>query len=106
MDDQREFDFGAEASKRDTALDRLRKHRSELIVAAFIAARRHEAKHGEVTSTDVLAALRADPAMKIRLAGKDTRFMGAVFRRKGWKRLRWDPKGSHCRPVAVWAWQP
>lgn len=93
----------SEEVKRDAALDTLELSRAELIADAKVHAVRIATETGTVTSTQVLASMRAS-GHGDDLDRYDRRWMGAVFRRgTGWKRVGWSSTGSHCRPVAVWA---
>lgn len=91
-----------ELAQRDRALDKHDELRAELLGIADRLAREIAMRDGSVTSVAVLVALR-DRGFAPLLADVDPRFIGAVFRRAGWRRLRWEPIGSHGRPVPVWA---
>ena len=94
-----------EAAERDRVLDRFEWTRVSLVAHAREIARDICAEKGTVTSTEVMAMLRAvakiDPGLARELEA-DPRWMGAVFRGEGWTRVGWTPSGSHKRPVAVW----
>ncbi len=90
---------------RDQALDLLAETRARLVGAARILATAIAQERGRVTSPEVLKAMQAGYGPE--LAQVDPRFMGVVFRNtKGsarrWRRVGWESKGSHARPVAVW----
>lgn len=57
--------------------------------------------NGQVTSVEVFRELR-DRGYGAHLDAVDPRWMGAVFRTRGWLRVGWREVGSHCRPVSVW----
>lgn len=89
------------AAARDQVLDVLEEWRKCLVLEAKSRAVRLAKRNGSVTSVEVLDQLRADPEWSTAVDAVDPRFMGAVFR-KGWRRLGWEPAGSHARPVARW----
>lgn len=99
--DQIELEF--EASERDIALRRLADSRGDLIEAAFLVALSIAQAKGSVTSPEVLDVMKKSKHGTT-VQNVDRRFMGPVFRRKGWRRTGWSPEGSHCRPVSVWTW--
>ncbi len=95
-----------EQHARDMALDALANTRARLVAAARRVAVEMARDLGRVSSPEVLAELR-DRGYGPELDRVDARFMGVVFRpAKGWpvrwRRMGWEPGGSHCRPVAVW----
>lgn len=97
------FDRKQERSKRDMALNLFETFRGDLLAAARAVADELAEKNGRVTAPDVLAVLR-DRGLGDALDEVDRRFMGAVFRAgTGWKRIGWEPGGSHGRPVSIWA---
>ena len=92
-----------EAEQRDVALALLEQHRATAIRLGRRAAEFIYAERGRVTSVEVLAHLRAQGHGPM-IDGLDARWMGAVFRSgSGWRRVGWEPTGSHCRPVAIWS---
>jgi hypothetical protein len=108
MSDQLGFKFNptAERRKRDRALDLLEGSRGAIVEAAHSVALELCETTGRVTSPDVLAELKARGFDEL-LEGVDPRFMGAVFRAgRGWRRLGFENKGSHARPVSVWTRNP
>lgn len=74
--------------------------KSELVSTAYSIACDIARTKNEVTSTDVLAALRD---AGVDTSGVDPRFIGAVFRKRGWRRVGSRACGSHGRSVSVWA---
>lgn len=74
--------------------------KSELVSTAYSIACDIARTRNEVTSTDVLAALRD---AGVDTSGVDPRFIGAVFRKRGWRRVGSRACGSHGRSVSVWA---
>jgi hypothetical protein len=77
-----------------------RKQKTEdLIARASGYARTIALMQNSVTSTDVFNKLKEQG---IDTSGVDPRFMGAVFRQRGWKRVGYSPCGSHGRAVSVW----
>jgi hypothetical protein len=93
-----EFDFMKERAKKERALELLSAHREQRIIAARAIAKEIHDRQGAVTSPQVIAELRR---RGFEPDEEDKRFMGAVFR-AGWKRIGYEPSGSHCRPVSVW----
>ena len=89
------------AAARDQVLDVLEEWRKCLVLEGRSRAVAIARRKGSVTSTEVLAELRADPEWADAVDAVDPRFMGAVFR-KGWARAGWDTSGSHARPVSRW----
>jgi hypothetical protein len=59
-------------------------------------------QHGRVTSSGVLQAMR-DQGMGDEIDAVDRRFMGCVFRGRGWQQIGWETSGSHRRRQPVWA---
>lgn len=110
MPEQATFDFRpAEAAKppelrkRDEALNTLAKTRAELVAAAKAAAMKIWRRQGEVTSPQVIAEMKRSRVLASKIDSVDKRFMGVVFRSgNGWRRLRFDPCGSHNQPISVW----
>lgn len=89
-----------EAEKRNGILDTLASTRANLVKLATEVAKKLACANGTVTSVQVFAKLEE---MNVDIRSMDKRWMGAVFRAdRGWKRVGWDPSGSHSRPVAVW----
>lgn len=88
-----------EFQKRDEALDKLEKARTDLLVYGRRVADALVRAQGTVTSIDVLAQLRREG---YDVDAFDKRWIGAVFRR-GWVRVGYEATGSHGRPVARWA---
>ena len=95
---------GRAAAERNDALDGHRMLRAELIAIADRIAVVLATRDGDVTSTRVLAAMRAEGHGQL-MATCDPRWVGAVFPgRDG----RWVRTGeiardaSKCRPCAVW----
>lgn len=91
-----------EAEKRDRALAAIAKWRASAITLGTAAALHIMSAKGRVTSVEVVAQLRAQGHGAM-LDSIDARWIGAVFRGGGWKRIGWEATGSHARPVAVWA---
>ena len=89
-----------EAEKRDTALERLEKTRAELIAEGRRVADELAYANGSVTSVEVFAKMR-DNGWGPDLDDVDPRWAGCLFR-KGWRRVGYEPAGSHGRPVARW----
>jgi phage FluMu protein Com len=85
---------------KETAINLLEATRAELIAEAKVIAADLCSVRGRVTSTAVLEVMRRGRYADM-LSDVDARFMGAVFR-SGWKRVGYEPLGSHCRPVSVW----
>jgi hypothetical protein len=92
----------AQAAARDAALDALEEHRAEVIELARGVARTLALQHGRVTSSGVLQAMR-DQGMGDEIDAVDRRFMGCVFRGRGWQQIGWETSGSHRRRQPVWA---
>lgn len=90
----------AELKARDEVLDRLAASRATLIEIASRIARRLCQEQGQVTSTDVFREMRDD--YRELMADVDPRWMGAVFRKRGWRCLGYRQDGSHGRPVPIW----
>jgi hypothetical protein len=91
-----------EDSKRDAALDLLKKSRGSLIAAAKIQANTICRARGRVTSVEVAKAMKAAGYVGA-MAKVDLRWMGAVFRGGSeWTRVGWEMTGSHSRPVTIW----
>lgn len=94
----------SQVQQRDAALDLLERTRAELVEKAREVAISLGAS-GDVTSPAVLARMR-ELGLGEKLDQVDARFMGVVFRGRGWKRVGWlsgaDSPGSHARPVALW----
>ena len=106
---QRDFDFGAKDKQtvlytpqvqKQQAIDLLEATRAELIAEAKVIAADLCSVRGRVTSVAVLEVMRRGRYAE-QLSQVDARFMGAVFRH-GWRRVGYEPLGSHCRPVSVW----
>jgi hypothetical protein len=93
-----------EKEKLDEAIDHLEEHRGELVDEAFSIAKTYAQMHGSVTSTIVFRIMRQFPNLEEQLEDKDPRFMGAVFRRKGWEEIGQTKSGSHNRRVPIWKW--
>ena len=93
----------AQAAARDAALDTLQATRGGLIEAAHRIALQIAKERGRVTAVEVFHEMHRQGFTE-RLGLVDGRWMGAVFRAQGglWKRVGWEPTGSHGRPVAVW----
>lgn len=89
------------ALSRDCQLDMLAEARADLIAEAREIAEIIFRMKGRVTAPQVLSAMRELDETGLRLGIVDPRFMGAVFRR-GWKRIGFEPAGSHARPVSIW----
>lgn len=97
-----QLDLAFEAQGRDQALNLIEHHRSDIVGMARAIAADIDSVRKRVTSPEVLAELRRLGYSQA-LDQYDRRFMGAVFRAgSGWKRIGWEPTGSHCRPVAIW----
>jgi hypothetical protein len=94
------FNLRAEREKRDRALDLIEENRQGLLGAARRAAEEIHREKGRVTAPEVFARLR-EWGMEHVLSQHDPRWAGALFR-NGWRRLGWESKGSHCRPVSIW----
>jgi hypothetical protein len=86
-----------EMLEREKVLDKLDRSYERVVRDAKIVAREIAKAKGRVTSVEVLAELRQRGYSDLR----DTRWLGCIFRR-GWRRIGWEPTGSHCRPVAIW----
>jgi hypothetical protein len=84
---------------RDNGIDRAAAGAGNLVSVAKQYALALANQNGQVSSTDVLEAMRKD-GYAVDKAEK--RFMGAVFR-KDWRRVGYENSGSHRRPVSVWA---
>lgn len=96
------FDPAKERAKRDTALNLLESTRGEIIEAARQAAFDLFQENGRVSAPEVFALMK-ERGYEDALSKVDPRFMGAVFRSGGgWRRLGYENKGSHSRPVSVW----
>ncbi len=99
-----------EADGRDVGLARTGGANHDLIVIAQKIARKIAKANGTVSSPEVWSELwdlaANDDGLKSRLEEADPRWMGVVFVHRQWRRLRWDSKGSHKRPVSVWELQP
>jgi hypothetical protein len=91
-----------QARARDEALALLLTYRGPLIEAAREIATYIAWRTGRVTSPEVLSVLMRSQWRQV-VQGVDRRFMGPVFRDKRWRRIGWEPTGSHGRPVAIWA---
>lgn len=91
----------SEIEKRDEALAMLAETRKNLIVTAKSVAKMLASKNGEVTSPEVVKYIK-DNKLSNYIDDVDKRFMGVVFRDKGWYRVRFDNKGSHHQPISVW----
>jgi hypothetical protein len=91
-----------EEIERDEALEKLEEHRGELVAEAFKLA--HAIMHGTVTSTIVFQLMRQFPELAEKLDDVDPRFMGVVFRKKGWEEVGMIKSGSHGRRVPIWKW--
>lgn len=87
--------------QRDHALDLLAAARADLIAEARDIAENIFMERGRVTSVEVLTAMGMGLGSE-RMTLVDRRFIGTVFR-KGWKRIGYEPSGSHKRPVSIWA---
>lgn len=114
MSQQQTFDFqpqktvwsDSRAVQRDAVLDRLEQTRAELINVAKQVALQIWRRDGEVSSPQVLAEMKRNSTLASKIASVDKRFMGAVFRKgNGWRRLRFDPAGSHAQPISVWTFR-
>ena len=90
-----------EIDKRNAALDLLEKHRSELINAGKDAAHKIARFYGCVTSADVMEYLKTTEH-KETIAKVDPRFLGAIFRSNTWRKIGYENKGSHARPISIW----
>lgn len=90
-----------EREQLELAIGRLETSTAELIEAAHEVAVELSEVNGSVTSPHVLRAMRQTKHAGA-VAAADRRFMGAVFRRPGWRRVGYSSEGSHCRPVSVW----
>ena len=90
-----------EPEKRDQVLDRLERIRQQLVDVGIATARQIAQSRGQVTSVDVLEAMRQSPSLATKMEEVDPRWIGAVFRR-GWRRVGWEQTGSHARPVSIW----
>lgn len=97
---QASFNFRIERAKRDSALNLFELYRGDLLDAARAVADELAHLNGRVTAPEVLSTLR-ERGFSEALDKVDRRFMGAVFR-QGWKRIGWEPMGSHGRPVSIW----
>jgi hypothetical protein len=99
-----------EGQKRDLVLKQLAESRSYLVGRGYDVAIKIVKVAGTVSSTDVWKELRDlalhDDELRISLDEADPRWMGAVFNRKCWERVKWVSEGSHKRPVAVWRLHP
>lgn len=96
------FNPREERAKRDEALDILEFTRGGIIEAARRAAFDLFHANGKVSAPEVFALMR-ERGYEEALSKVDPRFMGAVFRSgSGWRRLGYENKGSHSRPVSVW----
>ncbi len=92
---------GAEA--RDEVLNELSRSRAELIAAGTEAAFSIWRQNGSVTSVEVMAQLRENPALALMLKACDPRWIGNVLLpSKGWKKLGYVAKGSRGRPIPEW----
>jgi hypothetical protein len=92
-----------DAQARDRALDLFDQHRSFLVSVAHAIAEEIAREHGRVSSPEVLSTMKAR-GYEEALQQVDRRFMGAVFREgRGWRRVGFENKGSHKRPVSIWA---
>ncbi|MDQ3170305.1 MAG: hypothetical protein M3Q55_09235 [Acidobacteriota bacterium] len=89
-------------AERDRALDLLALARASLITEACKVALSIARSNGRVTSVEVVDAMKR-LGFTASLAAHDRRWLGAVFRKGGgWRRLGYEPTGSHARPVAIW----
>jgi hypothetical protein len=99
------FDLKAERTKRDRALNLLEATRGDILDAARQAAMDLIILNGRVTAPEVFTLMRERGFEEV-LSRVDPRFMGAVFREgQGWRRVGWENKGSHRRPVSIWVKQ-
>lgn len=90
-----------ETLQRDHALDLLAAARADLIAEARVVADLIHREHGRVTAVEVLRFMGQLDETGLRTRLIDRRFVGVVFR-KGWKRIGYEPTGSHKRPVSIW----
>lgn len=75
-----------------------------IVDEAFRLAKAYAVMNGTVTSTIVFQLLRQFPEWSEQLEDTDPRFMGAVFRKKGWEEVGQIKSGSHGRRVPIWKW--
>lgn len=92
-----------ETKARDEALDRLEEARRNIIAAGKRIARRLASDNGRVTSTEVLATMRADAEYADDLRKFDPRWAGCLFLGDEWVPIGYEAEGSHRRPVRIWA---
>ena len=71
---------------------------------AFRIAVMYAEMHGTVTSPIVLEIIKGVPDLAKELEAVDPRFIGGVFRRKGWTKVGVTNQGSHGREVPIWKW--
>lgn len=96
------FDPEKERVARDRALNLFERTRQELLAVARVIALEIFQVRGRVTAPEVFGLLK-DRGFEEALGQVDPRFMGAVFREgSGWRRIGWENKGSHRRPVSIW----
>ena len=93
------LDWLDEKPKRNEALALLEANRADHMATALEITINHTKKHGGVTSSDVFEPMRR---LDILPKNVDPRWMGAVFRRKCWKRVGYVNGGSHLRPISIW----
>jgi len=88
-----------ERDERERILGALEGVRAELVEVGKRTAQQLSV-WGPVTSVAVFAAMRAAGYGHM-MDQVDSRWAGCLFRR-GWRRVGYEPIGSHCRPVAMW----
>jgi len=101
-------DRDPEEVARDEAIQLFRDRDTRLVDVAFELARSLSQSRGRVSSPDVERVFKASPQL-MEIAGAtypgrkvEWRFLGAVFRRKCWRKVGRETSGSHKREVPVW----
>lgn len=95
------FDKKKQTKLRDEALDNLEEHRTELIAIGRKIAIQMATLHGRTCGPQVMNEMRKRNVPGIDQV--DPRFMGAIFRGGvGWKRVGYEPIGSHGGTVSIW----
>jgi len=90
-----------ERSSRDQAIAAAAASKSHLVARALEIAVNICTKKGEVASWQVFTRMHAEGLTKA-IEDSDPRWMGAVFNRRCWERVRWENTGRHKRPQSVW----
>ena len=107
---------GNSAQELKTVLEIHKEKHAYLVGIAFKIAVGIAKKNGEVSSSEVWAKLyekaHKNENFEVLLQDADPRWMGAVFTRKNWTRVRWETedkrvvRASHFRPASVWRYTP